>query len=47
MHAQQALVLVNYGGASGPELWEHALRVQASVEELFGVRLEPEVNLIK
>jgi UDP-N-acetylmuramate dehydrogenase len=46
MHAQQALVLVNYGGASGPELWEHAQRVQASVEEHFGIRLEPEVNLI-
>ena len=47
MHAQQALVLVNYGGASGPELWAHAQRVQASVEEQFGIRLEPEVNLIK
>ena len=46
MHAQQALVLVNYGGASGPELWAHAQRVQATVEEQFGIRLEPEVNLI-
>ena len=46
MHAQQALVLVNYGGASGPELWAHAQRVQSSVAEQFGVRLEPEVNLI-
>ena len=46
MHAQQALVLVNYGGANGPELWAHAQRVQASVFEQFGVHLEPEVNLI-
>jgi len=46
MHAQQALVLVNYGGASGPELWAHAQRVQASVQEQFGIHLEPEVNLI-
>lgn len=46
MHTQQALVLVNYGGASGPELWEHAQRVQASVFEQFGIQLEPEVNLI-
>ncbi len=46
MHAQQALVLVNYGGASGPELWEHAQRVQNSVQEQFGVLMEPEVNLI-
>ena len=46
MHAQQALVLVNYGGASGPELWAHAQRVQTSVQEQFGIHLEPEVNLI-
>lgn len=46
MHAKQALVLVNYGGASGPELWAHAQKVQASVMEKFGVWLEPEVNVI-
>ena len=46
MHAQQARVWVNYGGASGPELWAHAQRVQASVQEQLGIHLEPEVNLI-
>ncbi|HAB35541.1 MAG TPA: UDP-N-acetylenolpyruvoylglucosamine reductase [Cryomorphaceae bacterium] len=46
MHAHQALVLVNYGGATGPELWAHAQRVQDSVKEQFGIHLEPEVNLI-
>lgn len=46
MHAQQALVLVNYGGASGKELWTHAKRVQASVKARFDILLQPEVNLI-
>lgn len=46
MHAAQALVLVNYGGATGDELYAHALRVQDSVHELFGISLEQEVNLI-
>lgn len=45
MHARQALVLVNYGHASGNELWEHARRVQASVLEQFGIELSPEVNV--
>jgi len=46
MHKQQALVLVNYGGATGAELVAHALRVQSSVKEKFGVELEMEVNII-
>jgi UDP-N-acetylmuramate dehydrogenase len=44
-HAQQALVLVNYGGATGAEIWAHALRVAASVKEQFGIELTPEVNV--
>ena len=46
MHERQALVLVNYGGATGAELWQHAQRVQDSVYELFGIPLEAEVNII-
>ena len=46
MHKQQALVLVNYGGASGAELVEHALKVQRSVKEKFGVEMEMEVNIV-
>jgi UDP-N-acetylmuramate dehydrogenase len=46
MHAKQALVLVNAGNATGKELIEHALRVQKSVYEKFGVELEMEVNII-
>ncbi len=44
-HAKQALVLVNYGGASGHELLEHAERVATSVKEKFGIALVPEVNV--
>jgi UDP-N-acetylmuramate dehydrogenase len=46
MHAKQALVLVNYGNATGEELIAHAKNVQSSVKEKFGVELEMEVNII-
>lgn len=46
MHAKQALVLVNYGGATGQELLAHASAVQKGVFEKFGVTLEREVNSI-
>jgi UDP-N-acetylmuramate dehydrogenase len=46
MHAQQALVLVNYGGATGNELVAHAVKVQHSVKEKFEVVLEMEVNVL-
>jgi UDP-N-acetylmuramate dehydrogenase len=44
-YEKQALVIVNYGGASGQEILDHAMRVQASVEEEFGIVLSPEVNM--
>mgnify|MGYP001031196159 CR=1 FL=1 len=47
MHKNQALVLVNYGNATGAELWQHAQRVIDGVNQQFGVALEPEVNLIR
>lgn len=46
MHAKQALVLVNYGEATGAELWEVAQMVQKEVMVKFGIALEPEVNVI-
>ena len=45
MHAKQALVLVNYGGATGPELIETAKEVQKQVFDKFGIMLEMEVNV--
>lgn len=42
----QALVLVNYGNASGTEVYDFSERIIASVFEKFGVRLEREVNMV-
>ena len=44
--AQHALVLVNHGHATGVELLILARRVAASVDERFGVRLEPEPRIV-
>ena len=46
VHERQALVLVNYGGGTGDEIRQLAERVQASVEEKFGIRLSAEVNFV-
>ena len=45
-HASQALVLVNYGNASGEELLDLSARIMESVQQRFGVLLEREVNII-
>ncbi len=42
IHALQALVLVNYGGASGLQLLALAQRIQADIRARFGVDLEIE-----
>jgi len=43
---RHALVLVNHGGATGAELLALARRIAASVQERFGVSLEPEPRVI-
>jgi UDP-N-acetylmuramate dehydrogenase len=43
---RHALVLVNHGHASGPELWALAQKVIEGVQARFGVRLEPEPVVI-
>lgn len=44
-YEKQALVIVNYGGATGADIWAHAERVMESVWARFGVALQPEVNV--
>lgn len=45
-HKDQALVLVNYGNATGSEIWNLAMAIQESVKSRFGVVIEPEVNVM-
>ncbi len=42
----QALVIVNHGGASGQEIYQFSQQIIDSVYDRFGVSLEREVNLI-
>lgn len=45
-HKDQALVLVNYGNATGQEIIALAETIQQSVMDKFGIAIVPEVNLV-
>ncbi|HYD92721.1 MAG TPA: UDP-N-acetylmuramate dehydrogenase, partial [Flavobacterium sp.] len=46
VHAKQALVLVNYGNATGQELLNLSRNIQQTVFKNFGINIEAEVNII-
>lgn len=46
IHKNQALVLVNYGSATGKEILEVSQIVQDTVFKTFGIKIEAEVNII-
>ncbi|WP_394760368.1 UDP-N-acetylmuramate dehydrogenase [Flavobacterium sp.] len=46
IHKNQALVLVNYGNATGQEILNVSKDIQKTVFETFGIHIEAEVNVI-
>jgi UDP-N-acetylmuramate dehydrogenase len=46
IHKNQALVLVNYGGATGQEILAVSRHIQETVFGIYGIHIEAEVNVI-
>jgi len=45
VHKKQALVLVNYDDAKGSDILDLAKLIQATIQRIFGISLEMEVNI--
>ncbi len=46
VHDRQALVLINADNANGRDIHDLSRKIQHSIYELYGIDLEPEVNII-
>jgi UDP-N-acetylmuramate dehydrogenase len=46
IHKNQALVLVNYGSATGQEILNVSRKIQDTIFNTFGIHIEAEVNII-
>lgn len=46
IHKNQALVLVNYGNATGQEILDISKNIQETIFQKFGIHIEAEVNVI-
>ncbi len=42
----QPLVIINYGGATGQEIYDFSEKILEDVERIFGITLEREINVI-
>jgi len=46
VHKNQALVIVNYGGAAGSDIYNLATEIQKSVQTMFDIDIAMEVNIV-
>jgi UDP-N-acetylmuramate dehydrogenase len=44
---KHALVLINHGNATGAQIWDFACAIVTSVQDKFGVKLEPEPRVVR